>query len=87
MPFYYTYIYKKKAAVCSEQPLFCVKNFLKKKNFCVFARLEGDKAPSLRELSSHNAARLRELSCRKFGTEKTPSVIAYGDATSLKREA
>ena len=27
---YYTYIYKRKAAVHTEQPLFCVKNFLKK---------------------------------------------------------
>ena len=32
-PFYYTYIYKKKAAVHTEQPLFYVKIFLKKKNF------------------------------------------------------
>ena len=29
-PFYYTYIYKRKAAVHKEQPLFCVENFLKK---------------------------------------------------------
>lgn len=29
MPFYYTYIYKKKAAVRWEQPLFCVKFFRK----------------------------------------------------------
>lgn len=27
-PFYYTYIYKRKAAVLCERPLFCVKNFL-----------------------------------------------------------
>ena len=30
MPFYYTYIYKRKAAVHKEQPLFCVKKFLRK---------------------------------------------------------
>ena len=30
MPFYYTYIYKRKAAVRAEQPLFALKNFLKK---------------------------------------------------------
>ena len=29
-PFYYTYIYKRKAADHKDQPLFCVKNFLEK---------------------------------------------------------
>lgn len=33
MPFYYTYIYKRKAAVRAEQPLFALKNFLKKNFF------------------------------------------------------
>ena len=37
MPFYYTYIYKRKAAVQSEQPLFCVKKFFKKTFFKVFS--------------------------------------------------
>ena len=32
-PFYYTYIYKRKAAEHVVQPLFCVKIFLKKKVF------------------------------------------------------
>ena len=31
-PFYYTYIYKRKAAVHKEQPLFCVEKF-SRKNF------------------------------------------------------
>ena len=32
-PFYYTYIYKRKAAVHREQPLFCVKKFFEEKLF------------------------------------------------------
>ncbi len=33
MPFYYTYIYKRKAAVLCEQPLFCVKKIFEEKVF------------------------------------------------------
>lgn len=32
-PFYYTYIYKRKAAVHEEQPLFCVEKFFEEKTF------------------------------------------------------
>ena len=35
-PFYYTYIYKRKAAVLTEQPLFCVKKFYEEKVFYTF---------------------------------------------------
>ena len=32
-PFYYTYIYKRKAADHVDQPLFCVKKFFEEKSF------------------------------------------------------
>ena len=38
-PFYYTYIYKRKAAVRTEQPLFCVKKFFEEEKFLRFCEV------------------------------------------------
>ena len=37
-PFYYTYIYKRKAAVHTEQPLFASKKFFEEESFLKFIR-------------------------------------------------